>query len=533
MLHRLNAQDLTDLAHTVGWFSLADNEVDEYVSLAKSVLDVIQGAVDAGFDGPGPDEPDLRPRPAVRDAGRRPRPGEDPLNAVIRWCDVRAHDHGGPLDGVRIALKDSIAVAGIPLTIGSRWFNRFTPTVDSVVTDRLLAAGAHIVAMANMDDSAFSGAGDTSAFGAILNPFDPTRSTGGSSGGSSAILAYRDRVDVAIGCDQGGSIRLPAAWCGVLGLKPTHGLVPYTGIGGIDATFDHCGPMARSAMDLARVLDVIAGPHVSDPRQARTPAWPQGDAVTRVQQAASDLRGVTIGVLTEGFSDADPDRAAASKAIREVVERFSKAGAEIREVSVPEHLTAGGIAFAGFIEGMYGLLQTGGNGRHWHGRYWPEFALNAANSLRTHGNDMPAQLKIVSLLGEYLQREYAGAVYAAAQNQRGHLRAAYDAGLRGVDALLLPTTPYVAYKYDESLGLADAVMRGWEPLGNTSPTDMSGHPALTIPAASVKGLPMGAMLIGRQFEDAKLVEIAARYERAIGWDKTCVEKLGVGTNWDA
>jgi amidase len=529
MLHRLSARDITAIADRVGWFSIEENEIDQYVSLAESVLSVIQGAVDAGFDGPGPDEIDHQPPSGRRDAGRRPM-GDDPLNAIIRWCDVQ-DGNDGPLSDVRIALKDSVAVAGVPMSLGSRWFNRFTPTVDSVVTARLLAAGARIVAMTNMDDSAFSGAGDTSAFGPILNPFDPTRSAGGSSGGSAAALAYRDRIDATIGCDQGGSIRLPAAWCGVLGLKPTHGLVPYTGIGGIDATFDHAGPMARSTKDLARVLDVIAGPHPSDPRQARTPAWPTGDVVERVNKASADLRGVRLGVLEEGFSDADPARAAASRAIRAVIEDCARAGAEITEVSIPQHLTAGGIAFAGFIEGMYGLLQSGGNGRHWHGTYWPEFALNTASSLQTHGQDLPAQLKIVTVLGAYLQHEYAGAVYATAQNQRGALRAAFDKGLEGVDALILPTTPYAAYKYDDELELAAAVMRGWEPLANTSPTDMSGHPALTIPAAEVDGLPLGAMLIGRQFDDALLLEIAARYERSIGWAHSSVERFGAGQDW--
>ena len=150
-----------------------------------------------------------------------------------------------------------MALAGVPMTCGSRILEGYVPSRDAVVVERLLTAGAEIVAITNMDDLAFSGGGDSSAYGATLCPFDLERTAGGSSGGSAAALWY-EGVDAGLGTDQGGSIRVPAAWCGVVGLKPTHGLVPYAGIVGIDRTFDHAGPMARSVEAAARLLDVIA-----------------------------------------------------------------------------------------------------------------------------------------------------------------------------------------------------------------------------------------------------------------------------------
>ena len=160
----------------------------------------------------------VAPVEAVRDPGRRPAEGEDPLNAIVRFCHVQAESAEGVLSGKRVAVKDSVAIAGIPLTCGSRILQGFVPAEDSVVADRILRAGGEVVAITNMDDLAFSGGGESSWYGPTLNPWDPGRTAGGSSGGSAAALFY-DGIDVAVGGDQGGSIRAPASWCGVVGLK--------------------------------------------------------------------------------------------------------------------------------------------------------------------------------------------------------------------------------------------------------------------------------------------------------------------------
>jgi amidase len=301
----------------------------------------------------------------------------------------------------------------------------------------------------------------------------------------------------------------------VLGLKPTHSLVPYTGIAGIDATFDHVGPMTRTVQDMARLLDVLAGSDPSDPRQAGViPVEAYGRAV---DEAPEDLAGLRVGVVTEGLGEAVGAEPGVVEAIRGVVEQLRELGAEVHDVGVPEHETAGGVAFAGFIEGMTALLTGGGNGYHWRGRYWPEIADALAVAVRERSAGFAPQIKVALLLGTHLRRQHAGSVYARAQNARPQLVAAYDRALEDADVLLMPTTPGVAHVHDPDLPLGEHLMRGWGLLANTSPTDMTGHPALSIPAAESDGLPVGAMLIGRHFEDARLLSMARTFERAFGW----------------
>jgi amidase len=400
------------------------------------------------------------------------------------------------------------------MTCGSRVMQDFVPTIDSTVTDRVLRAGGTISAITNMDNFAFSGGGDTSAYGSTLCPFDLTRTAGGSSGGSAASLYY-DGIDMALGGDQGGSIRVPASWCGVIGLKPTHALVPYVGITGIDQTFDHCGPLARSVEDAALLLQVIAGKDPADPRQ-RTDVKTE-DYVGLVAHAADRLDGLRIGVVEEGLAQTAGVEAATASAAMEAVERMGRLGATIRRISIPEHLQSGGVAFAGFVEGMTALVSGGGNGWHWTGRYWPELAAGLRDGLTKYGNDLPPQVKLTLLCGAFLRQQYFGEIYAKAQNLRPWLTAAYDRALADVDLLVMPTTPGRAHVDDKTLPLSQHVIRGWSVLANTAPFDMTGHPALSMPAAEADGLPVGLMLIGRHWADGRLLAIARTYERECGW----------------
>jgi amidase len=486
-------------------FAIAPEEEPEYRALADAVLGVIEQLEDRGDRVPTIE--------AERDPGRPPAAGEDPYNAVVRWCRVKARE-AGLLSGKRIALKDAVAIAGVPLTCGSRALAGFVPAADAVVTERILRAGGEIVAVTNMDDLAFSGGGDSSWYGPTLNPFDPARTAGGSSGGSAAALHYADRVDVAIGCDQGGSIRVPAAWCGVVGLKPTHSLVPYTGIAGIDRTFDHCGPLGRTVADVAALLQAIAGRHESDPRQRGVP---ERDYVGAVTSAHNDLRGMRIGLVEEGFSAEVGADAAVVEATYGAADRFRELRAEVVPLALPEHVQGGGIAFTGFVEGMYDLLTSGGNGYAWEGRYWSELPAALGPGLREHANELSAQVKTALLVGAHLRRTAFGGLYAKAQNLRAWQREAYDRALATVDCLLLPTTPGLPHPVDAGLPLAERVLRGWAVLANTYPTDITGHPAITLPAAAACGLPVGVMLVGHRFGDDRLLAFAATYERRFGW----------------
>jgi amidase len=505
VVERIGPDELHELARSWG-FAVDDAEAEQLLEIADAVF--------RAFDLLESQEPAvIAPVEAVRDPGRPPAEGEDPLNAIVRLCRVRAEGAEGVLSGKRVAVKDSVAIAGIPLTCGSRILQGFVPAEDSVVANRILRAGGEIVAITNMDDLAFSGGGESSWYGPTLNPWDPGRSAGGSSSGSAAALFY-DGIDVSVGADQGGSIRAPASWCGVVGLKPTHGLVPYTGIAGIDQTFDHCGPMGRSTADVAGLLQAIAGPDEGDPRQrdVRTE-----DYVAAVAEAPESLAGIRLGVVAEGFAESADVEAETADATRAVVERLRGLGADTVDVSLPEHLQAGGIAFIGFVEGMTSLMESGGNGYSWPGRYWESLAPALQAGLREHAGELSAQMKMTLVAGRWLRARYAGALYAKGQNLRPWLRSAHDRALDGVDALVLPTTPWRAHELTPEVSLAERVLRGWANLSNTYPTDMTGHPALSLPLAEAGGLPVGVMLVGRHFDEASLLSIAAVCERALGW----------------
>jgi len=505
MLRRPTPEELPELGAAWG-LTLGADEARELAEVIEGVLGILEGVQERSETSPLID--------AVRDPGRPPKAEEDPLNAIVRFCSVRANGTEGPLAGMRVVLKDSMAIAGIPLTAGSRLLGEFVPNVDSVVTERLLRAGAEIVAVTNMDDLAFSGGGDSSAYGPTLNPFDQSRTAAGSSSGSAAALFYPG-IEVGMGTDQGGSIRAPASWCGCVGLKPTHSLVPYTGIMGIDATFDHAGPISRGVGELARVMDAIAGADPSDPRQQRPiPVEGYGEAYAT---APDSLAGLRLGIVGEGFSELVGIDGRVADAVRETVSRLEGLGAVAQPVSIPEHVSFGDIAFAGFVEGMTALMTGGGNGYHWAGRYDPELALALGEGFAQRADQLSPQVKATLALGLYLRRNYHGSLYARAQNARAELRAGYDRALGEVDLLLMPTTPGLPHEHLPDMPVAERVLRGWALLANTTPTDMSGHPAITIPAAEADGLPVGLMLIGRHFEDASLVRVAATCERALGW----------------
>jgi amidase len=486
-------------------FSLPDEELDEYFRLTEFMFDSLESFAAS--------PPALVSNiPALRDPGRRPTRDEDPYNAIVRWCTIRA-DVEGSLSGKRIGLKDNMAIAGVSLTCGSQVLQGYVPQVDSVVAERLLKAGAEIVAVTNMDNLAFSGGGDTSHYGPTLNPIDPTRTASGSSGGSAAALHYHG-IDITFGTDQGGSIRLPAAWCGVLGLKPTFGLVPYAGIIGIDQSYDHVGPLARRAEDLAVALEAVAGSDESDPRQTGVV---KDQYVEAVANAPDDLKGVTLGLLIEGFDTAVGTETSVAEATRTVIERMRELGAEVRDISVPEHLSAGGLAFVCFIEGTTATLSGFGNGYHWNGRYSEDLAIALGKGLKASGNELPPQLKLVLLLGNFLREHYFSTLYAKAQNLRATLRAAYNRALEEVDFLIMPTSTELPHEYVPQCSLSERVLRGETMVGNAAVFDMTGHPALSMPAAQADGLPVGVQVVGRMFSDAQVLGLARAYEKSCAW----------------
>jgi amidase len=503
MIRPLTERELAAMVDELG-LGVTSEELAGYGELVAMLVRSMQGAAEVAVSADG----EWR---GTRDPGRRPAHDEDPLGAIARWCHVRDPDAEGPLSGRRIAVKDCIAVAGVPMTFGSPLLEDYTPQRDSVVVERILEAGGEIVAITNMDDLASAPSGETCRYGRIKNPIDPCRITGGSSGGSAAALHY-DAIDMSLGTDTGGSIRGPSSFCGVFGLKATFGLIPMIGVGELDETIDHVGPLARTTRDLAALLGVIAGPHPDEPlhRDART-----ADYASAVVEAPDDLKSVRIGVLIEGFGKQVGVAPTSAAAVRTAVERMAELGAVVTEVSVPEHLLAGDLLYAIYIEGASALWKSGGIG---YGSARPrasDFAAAFGEGFLTRRALVSADVKVTILAGEWLRRTRPGSVYAHAQRARRRIRSSYDRALADVDLLLLPTTPFVAFEATE-VGVCERVTRAWAAEANTAPFDLTGHPALSLPLAEVDGLPQGVMAIGRHFEEARLLSFAATCEGALG-----------------
>jgi amidase len=454
-------------------------------------------------------EPSL-PVKYPRTPGYRPAPEDNPLNAWY-WRSEIEGAKKGPLKGKRVAIKDNVCVAGVPYMNGCRVLEGYVPEVDATVVTRILDAGGTILGKATCEDLCFSGASHTSKPSPVRNPHKPTHSAGGSSSGSGALLAAGE-VDMALGGDQGGSIRMPGAWCGVYGLKATHGLVPYTGIMPIELTIDHCGPMANTVEDVATLLQAIAGPDGLDPRQYDI------ETADYLASLKKGVKGLKVAVVKEGFGRPESEKITDRK-VKDTVKLWKKLGAKVSEISIPMHLDGYHIWNAIIVEGSTELMVKGnGFGYSWSGHYVTSLRDAYARGWRSRPDDMAETVKMVMLMGEYMNRYYHGRYYAKAQNLRRTLRAAYDAALEEHDLLLMPTIPFRATEIPPAAcSREDYITTALNMLGNTAPFDVSGHPAMTVPCAMADGLPIGMMLIGRRSDEATVLRAAAAFEASGDW----------------
>ena len=445
-----------------------------------------------------------------RTSGYRPAPEDNPLNAWYWRSEIRGSD-SGPLSGKTIAIKDNVSVAGVPMMNGTAMLEGYVPDTDATIVTRILDAGGTILGKAVCESLCISGGSHTSDTGPVRNPYDPTRSAGGSSSGSAALVGAGD-VDMAIGGDQGGSIRIPGCWCGIYGLKPTYGLVPYTGIFPIEITLDHTGPMARSAADCALLLEAIAGPDGLDPRQsANLQPQPYAQALT------GDISGLRIGVLEEGFGIDGLSEGDVDEMNQQSAEALHKLGAQVSNVSVPWHKDGVHLWNGIGIEGLTLLMiADNGMGTNWKGHYSTSLLDAFARGRRTRANDFSETVKMVILLGQYLHDDYHGRYYAKAQNLARSLKAAYDRAFEDVDLLLMPTLPLKATKIPgPQASREEYVARALEMIPNTAPFDITGHPAMTVPCGVSDGLPVGMMLVGRTGEDATVLRAADAFQRNV------------------
>lgn len=479
---------------------IAEEDLDFYTAAAGGLLgswDVVD---------------DLYEREAAPKAPQRQwaEPGENPLGAWYVTTDITEQVEG-PLSGIRVAIKDNISVAGVPLMNGSETVRGFVPNTDATVVERLLASGATIVGKAVCEDLCFSGGSHTSKSGPVRNPWDLQRTTGGSSSGSAALVAAGE-VDLAIGGDQGGSIRIPASFCGVVGHKPTFGLVPYTGAFPIEQSIDHLGPIARTVTDVAKALTVVAGADDRDPRQ---PAGIAGeDYVTELGRVDRPLR---VGVVAEGFDQAN-SAPEVNAVVRDAVEQLTRAGHTAAEVSIPWHKHGAALWDVISVEGAtWQMIQGNAYGLNWKGAYDPDQMEFYGRKWREDPSAFSETVKLVALGGTHALRQGYGSSYAKARNLEASLVAAYDTPLDTFDVLVMPTLPITA----SFIPAADApveeiVVRALEMVSNTAPLDVTGHPACSIPAGLADGLPVGLMVIGKRFDDAGVLRAAHTFEQTLG-----------------
>lgn len=498
---RPSAQELANAAEHFGFHLDADAQ-RQYLAAVGHTLKSFD-AVDALYDQ------QVRPAPPER-RYRFPEPDANPLGAWYLHADI-ASGAEGPLSGRRVVIKDNIAVAGIPMMNGSRSVEGFVPSRDATVVERLMAAGATIAGKSVCEDLCCSGSSFTSASGPVRNPWDVTRETGGSSSGSGALVAAGE-VELALGGDQGGSIRVPASLCGVVGHKPTHGLVPYTGAFPIDRTIDHLGPMTRTVADAALLLTILAGADGRDPRQSeQTSTVDYRPALTGV------VAGLRVGILREGFSQpgAMPE---VDELVRSAVHRFTELGCAVEEVSVPWHRDAWHVFTVIFTDGpTHQMLDGNGYGVGVEGFYDPELMAHFAQQRARTADQLAGTVKAMALCGHYDLTTRGGASYAKARELLPHVRAAYDAALGQYDVLALPTVPRTAERLpDDGREDAELVQRALGTLINTGPFDITGHPAISVPAGMVDGLPAGMMLVGKRFDDATVLRAAHAFESLHG-----------------
>jgi aspartyl-tRNA(Asn)/glutamyl-tRNA(Gln) amidotransferase subunit A len=411
-----------------------------------------------------------------------------------------------PLLGVPVAVKDNICTKAMPTTAASRILEGYYPPYDATVVQRLEAAGAVIVGKTNCDEFAMGSSTENSAYGVTRNPWNTERTPGGSSGGSAAAVAAR-MVPLAIGSDTGGSIRQPAALCGVVGLKPTYGRVSRYGLLAFASSLDQIGPIATTVEDAVAALRVMAGHDPLDSTSANAPVPDDRDAL-----AATTLKGLRVGVprrlIEEGVEPG------VLRAVTEAVAELARDGATIVDVDLPHS----GLGIAAYY--LIATAEASSNLARYDGvRYGvrpPGDGSLAAMYERTRGAGFGAEVKRRIMLGTYvLSAGYYDAYYRKAQQVRTLISADYDAAFEKVDAIALPTSPTGAFRLGERTSdpvlmyLADVFTVG---------ANLAGLPALTVPCGFTdEHLPVGLQLTSRRMDEAAAIRIAGGFERLTDW----------------
>lgn len=492
-----------DVSEAMG-LNLSPEDVDSFRGLMEGYVEAYN-VVDKM-----PDELPLVKYP--RTPGHRPLPEENPLNAWYVKSEIKGASRG-KLKGKTFAAKDNVMVAGLPMMNGAATLEGYMPEIDATIITRLLDAGATCMGKVQCECFCLSGGSHTGAQGAVHNPYKMGYSAGGSSSGSAAVVGAGE-VDMAIGGDQGGSIRMPASYSGIVGMKPTHGLVPYTGVMPIEPFFDHTGPMTKDVANSALFLEAMAGPDHYDWRQINTIKTAKyTDALDK------GAKGLKIAVLKEGFGHPQ-SQAGVDKKVMAAAKKLKKLGATVDEVSIPMHLLGPAIWVPIGLEGLTQTMMLGDGYNVSRDDLYVASLMDAHRAWRTRADELSETLKLTMMFGAWADKMFGKRYYGKAVNLVRRLRAAYDAVLADYDMLLMPTTPLVASELPgPDASREEYCARAFEMLPNTSPFNITHHPAISIPCGLSDDLPVGLQLVGKMWDEKTLYQAAHAFEQSGNWEK--------------
>ena len=498
-----SAAELRELGSELG-MTLTDDEVDCYLNYFADAREAYR-RLDA--------IPDNLPEVKYpRTPGYRPKAEENKHGAWYIKTTIKGKSTG-KLAGKTAAIKDTVCVAGVPMMVGSSVLEGYMPEVDATLVTRILDAGGTILGKAVTEEFAFSSGSHTAATGLVHNPVKRGYNAGGSSSGSAALVAAGE-VDMAIGSDMAGSVRIPAAHCGIVGLLPTYGVIPYTGVAPYEFHGDAVGPLTRTVSDNALFLEAIAGPDGIDTRQATL--RPRFGGYTKA--LGQDVKGLRIALVKEGFgqSNAMPE---VDATVREAAKRLAKLGITIEEVSIPWHRDAALVELAFESEGVAANMRGNGYGSNHASLYLNSLGDRIAG-WRERASGLNHSFKIGILLGEHVLRSSRGHYYGKAINLTRLIRAAYDAVLADYDLLLMPTAPVTSRPMPPpGAPAAEIIDMAFENVENTSPFNLSHHPAISVPCGLANGLPVGMMLVGNHYDEPTIYRAAYAFEQAVDWRK--------------
>jgi amidase len=427
---------------------------------------------------------------------RIPDSTENPLNAWTVVTSIQT-TMSGPLAGRTIAIKDNINVAGLPLNNGSSLLDGYIGERDAEVVTRVLQSAGTITGKARCENFCLSGGSHTGWGGPVRNPHDGSLTSGGSSSGCAALVASGS-VDMAIGGDQGGSIRIPSAFCGIVGLKPTWGKIPYDGAMPMEPSIDHLGPMTRTVADNVLLFDTLSGQ-----RRSRS------NSEALLARGASGLR---IGRLVEGFAQENADPLV-DELVTQAIGRLADGGAEVTDISVPAHRWAPVLWTAIGLAGIRRVIVEGDGFGTSAPSTFPLALIRHLRKARREGFTASLRTKQFIIASAIVHESHGIEPYAFSRNAVAALRDEYDIALKSSDILAMPTTPHAASRLPDDFSLKTSNFAAESMASNTVPFNMTHHPALTVPCGRVNGLPVGLMLVGRHGEEDLLFRAAASVEQ--------------------